>query len=78
MLEGPKRYDDGVNLGPLDPKANQPFDDAGRESPFNDAEDLGLRCRRLHPEPVSDLDVSRVHRALPPTLCHTNLGKLLL
>src|SRR5271157_1259202 len=77
MLEGPKRNDDGVNLGPLEPKANQAIDDAGRESPFNDPENLSLRCRRLHPEPVTDLDVGCVHSALLPTLCHTTVGKLL-
>src|SRR5208337_1230057 len=77
MLEGAKRNDDGVNLGPLEPKANQPIDDAGRESPFNDAENLGLCCRRLHPEPVTDLDVGGINVTLLPTLCHTTVGKLL-
>src|ERR1017187_6436174 len=61
MLKRPEWNDGRVNLRALQAKRNQPFDDRGRELPFDDAKHLRLGRRRPLAEPIAYLHIGGVH-----------------
>src|ERR1035441_2595727 len=61
MLKRPEWNDGRVNLRALQAKRNQPFDDRGRELPFDDAKHLCLGRRRPLAEPIAHLHIGDVH-----------------